>query len=169
VTRRGACAVLRRDQRGVLLLEAFIAFVPVMLLFTALCQTCDLFAHQFIVQRAAAAAARAAVVILPDDGARYDDPAQSSLNKLEGERKRAVEAAALSLLGASRQLALDTSQVAVRGRFQPGTRTDVELSVDYTCLMRGVPLLCGRSGKLRLSAAARLTYQGARYLYPERS
>ena len=155
------------DARGALLLEAFIAFVPVLLMFAALCQTCDLYAHQLIVQRAAAAAARAAAVILPDDGARYNDPAQRSLNKLQGERKLAIEAAALGLLRASRQFALETSAVEVSGRFQPGTRTEVELSVDYVCLMRGLPLLCGGSGKRRLSAAAQLTYQGARYRYPE--
>jgi len=159
---------LRADQRGALMLEALIAFVPVLLLCAAMCQTCDAYAHRLIVQRAAAAAARAAVVILPDDGARYGDPGQRAVNRLVGARKRAVEAAALSLLHASRQLSARSSQLEVTGSFQPGSATIVHLTVDYTCLLPGLPLICGRSGKLQLRASAQLTYQGARYRYQER-
>lgn len=159
---------LARDQRGGLMLEALIAFVPVLLLFVALCQTCDAYAHRLIVQRAAAAAVRAAVVILPDDGARYGDPRQREVNQLTGERKRAVEAAAQHMLGASSQFSTRSSQIDVSGSFQPGTQTAVQLEVDYHCIMPGLPMICGRDGTLRLRAAAQLTYQGARYRYPER-
>lgn len=159
---------LSHDQRGALMLEALIALTPVLALFVALCQTCDVYAHRLIVQRAAAAAARAAAVILPDDGARYDDPLQRSLNRLEGGRKRAVEDAAFGLLAASRQFAPGSARLNVTGRFQPGTPLQVELAVDYVCLMRGLPLVCGQRGQLRLRATASLTYQGARYRYPER-
>lgn len=150
------------------MLEALIALTPILLMFLAVCQTCDLYAHQLIVQRAAAAAARAAVVILPDDGARYGDPGQRSLNRLEGERKRAIEAAASGLLRASQRFAVEGSRVQVTGRFQPGTTTHVQLEVDYHCLLRALPLVCGTRGQLRLHAAAALTYQGARYLYRKR-
>jgi hypothetical protein len=162
------CNALQRDQRGGLMLEALIALTPVLLLFAAVCQTCDAYAHRLIVQRAAAAAVRAAVVILPDDGARYGDPGQRAVNRLVGERKRAVEAAALSLLHASPQLSANSSRLEVTGSFQLGSETKVQLSVDYTCLLPGLPLICGRSGKLQLQATAQLTYQGARYCYPER-
>lgn len=161
-------SALLHDQRGTLLLEAWIALVPVLLLCAAVCQTCDLYAHRLIVQRAAAAAARAAVVIVPDDGARYGDPAQHGVNRLTGERKRAVEAAARSLLSASTQLAAAGSKLAVTGSFQPGSQTHVQLDVEYTCLLRALPLVCGRDGTVRLRASAQLSYQGARYHYDAR-
>jgi len=156
---------LLHDQRGALMLEAFIAALPVLLLFVLLCQTSDLYVHQLIVQRAANAAARAAVVVLPDDGRRYGDPDNSLVDRYAGGRKHAVEQAARSVLRASPSLSASAATLELTGPFEPHTAAEARLSTEYTCLLGRVPLICGRGGKLRLSARARLTYQGAHYLY----
>jgi hypothetical protein len=158
-------SALFHAQRGSLMLESFVASVPVWLGFVLLCQVTDLYAHRLIVQRAAAAAARAAVVVLPDAGVHYGDPLDRSRDRFSGERKRAVTAAVTMLLSASSSFDPSTTQLELEGSFTPGSQATVRLSTQYSCVLSSVRLLCGLDGKMQLSAEARLAYQGATYSY----
>lgn len=157
---------LREDNRGTLFLEAFVASVPVFMLFVALCQLADLYVHRWIVQRAAAAAVRAAVVVLPDDGLRYGDPRDFERDRFVGARKREVEAAAWLVLDASPSFDHARTELQLSGDFEPDGHITAHLATRYQCLFRLMPLVCGTAGALQLEASARLRYQGARYQYP---
>jgi hypothetical protein len=149
---------MRGDTRGAVMLEALIAFVPILLGFTALCQLSDRFVHELIVGRAAAAAARAAIVILPDDGAHYADPHNLTLHRFSGARKTEIERAARAVLAASPSFS--NVAVAVSGEFKPGTLATAQVRADY----RG--LFSARAQQLNASVS--LPYQFATYHYASR-
>ena len=146
---------MRRDTRGAVMLEALIAFTPILLGFTFMCQLSDRFVHELIVGRAAAAAVRAAVVILPDDGAHYADPHNRTLHRFSGARKAEIERAAHAVLVASPSFSNVT--VSVSGRFRPDTLATARVDAEY----RG--LFAARMQ--RLNASVSLPYQFAAYLY----
>ena len=154
-----------RDQRGAIFIETVMALVPVLLMFALACQLIDFYVHELIAQRAAAAAVRAAVVVLPDAGVHYGDPDDRLLDRFAGERKRAVEAAALAVLLAYPRFAPLSVRLAVNGRVARGATLRLTLETDYRCVLPNVRLLCGFDRKMTLRAEARLAYQGARYAY----
>jgi hypothetical protein len=59
------------DERGAVYLEFLIAFMPVFLLFLAICQLALIAMAELVVRHAAYAAVRSAVVVLEDDPAHY--------------------------------------------------------------------------------------------------
>jgi len=63
--------VLRRDARGAVYVEFLIAFIPVFLLFLAVCQLIFLTAARLVVSHAAVVGARAAIVVLEDPANEY--------------------------------------------------------------------------------------------------
>ncbi len=65
-------AATGRDERGVVYLEFLLAFMPVFVLFLAVCQLSLLYTGALVVRHAAYAAARSAIVVLEDDPARYE-------------------------------------------------------------------------------------------------
>lgn len=160
-----ARAAKARDERGAIFVETVIALVPVLLMFALACQMIDFYVHELIAQRAAAAAVRAAVVVLPDAGVYYGDADDRLLDRFTGERKRAVEAAALAVLRASPSFQPHSLQLSVSGRGARGSTLGLTLAADYNCVLPNVRLLCGFDRKLTLRAEARLAYQGASYAY----
>lgn len=154
-----------QDQRGSLTLQTCIAVIPVLLFFVTLLQFSDLYAHQLMVTRAASAAVRAATVVLPDDGARYGDPDNRERDRPVGQRLSTVREAALGMLRASPSFDLQTTTLALTGTFRASSAIHAQLATDYHCLVGHLPLVCGRTGTLRLQAAASLNYQAAPYAY----
>jgi hypothetical protein len=149
---------MSRDTRGMVMLEALLAFLPILCGFTILCQLSDRYVHELIVSRAAAAAARAAVVILPDDGAHYADPKNRMLHRFSGARKVEIERAALAVLAASPSFS--NLEVAVSGDFRPDTLATARVRADYRGLF---------AARVRqLSASVSLPYHFAVYRYASR-
>jgi hypothetical protein len=66
-----ACLDIEDDQRGVVMIEFLIAFVPTFVLFLGVVQLALLSAARLVVQHAAVAGARSAVVVLDDDPRLY--------------------------------------------------------------------------------------------------
>lgn len=64
-------ALTIRDERGAVYVEFLIAFLPLFVLFLALCQIALLVAGKLVVRHAAFAAARSAIVVLDDEPAYY--------------------------------------------------------------------------------------------------
>jgi hypothetical protein len=60
-----------RDERGAVYVEFLLAFLPLFVLFLALCQIALLIAGKIVVRHAAFAAARSAIVVLDDEPAYY--------------------------------------------------------------------------------------------------
>jgi hypothetical protein len=69
------------DDRGVVYVEFIIAFLPMFLLFLAICQLALFAAAEAVVRHAAYSAVRSAVVILEDAPSRFDDAPRGSLSK----------------------------------------------------------------------------------------
>ena len=66
-----AALSLRRDERGAVYVEFLLAFLPIFLMFLAICQVAFLVAGRLVVNHAAFAGARSAIVVLEDDPQRY--------------------------------------------------------------------------------------------------
>lgn len=90
------------DQRGLVMLEFVIAFVPVFLLFLAVAQLALLGAAQLVVQHAAICGARSAAVVLDDDPRFYDHAPAGELDRppKDGPRLAAIRAAVHAPLAA---------------------------------------------------------------------
>jgi len=164
---RSNSSLLSQDERGSVMLESCVAFVPVFLGFLGLCHAIDSVTHDIIVRRAAAAAARAAVVVLPDDGVHYADPHNRAVHCFVGGRKAAIESAARAILRASPSFA-EQILVTVSGEFSAGSTLTAHVAADYTCLLGLLRPLCGVDGKRRFMASATLPYQFAAYSYGDR-
>jgi hypothetical protein len=67
-----AALSLPRDEQGAVYVEFLLAFLPVFLLFLAICQAAFLVAGKLVVNHAALVGARAAIVVLDDDPQHYD-------------------------------------------------------------------------------------------------
>ena len=64
---------LGRDERGAVYVEFLLAFLPIFLMFLAICQVAFLVAGRIVVNHAALAGARSAIVVLEDDPRYYAD------------------------------------------------------------------------------------------------
>lgn len=71
----------RPDERGVVYVEFLIAFLPLFLLFLALCQLALIGSAEAIVRHAAYSAIRCAIVTLEDDPDRFDNADRGSLTQ----------------------------------------------------------------------------------------
>lgn len=156
---------MMRDTRGTVVLEALVAFVPLLLLFLTLCQLADSYAHRLMVRRAASAAARAAVVVLPDDGDHYGDPEQHGVDRPTSARLTAIEQAARVILSASPSFPPARIAVRVTGSKRALGITTATVEAEYVCFLPAVSLICGRARTLQMSARASLPYQAAPYEY----
>ncbi|HVY28779.1 MAG TPA: TadE/TadG family type IV pilus assembly protein [Polyangiaceae bacterium] len=73
---RGSSA---RDSRGIVYVEFVFAFMPLLLMFLAICQVSMLTMGRLVVQHAALCGARAAIVVLEDDPKDYADAPRGNL------------------------------------------------------------------------------------------
>lgn len=87
----------RRRERGAVMVEFLIAFLPTFLLFLGLVQSGLLFTVRLVTQHAATTTARAAAVVIGDDPKRYDGEPAHQLTR-NGKRSKAVRNAALITL-----------------------------------------------------------------------
>lgn len=76
---RGRVRVLS-GERGAVYVEFLLAFVPVFLLFLAICQLALVNTAALVVRHSAYVAARSAIVVLEDDPERYDDAPRGRLS-----------------------------------------------------------------------------------------
>ncbi|HKY34864.1 MAG TPA: hypothetical protein VJN18_02890 [Polyangiaceae bacterium] len=74
-------AVTMRDERGAVYVEFLLAFLPLFVLFLALCQIALLVAGKVVVRHAAFAAARSAIVVLDDEPLYYGDAPRGVLSE----------------------------------------------------------------------------------------
>ena len=77
-------ARLRLGERGAVYVEFLIVFMPLFLLFLAVCQLALLAAARLVVQHAALSGARSAIVVLEDDPNRYGGAPRGSLSRRAG-------------------------------------------------------------------------------------
>lgn len=151
-------AALRRTQRGAVLIEFLVVFMPMALLFVGVWQVCELYAAQLVLARASSAAGRAASVVLPDNPDFYGGAPQ---DVLEGQRKADVELAAGMILAASphftKKFAVKVSNVPQRDFGS----IEVTVSAELDC--RGLRLLCPWADTLAISATSNHAYHGAGY------
>lgn len=71
---------MREDERGAVYVEFLLAFMPVFLMFLAICQLALINTAALVVRHAAYVAARSAIVVLEDDPERYDDAPRGRLS-----------------------------------------------------------------------------------------
>jgi Flp pilus assembly protein TadG len=148
---------LRRDTRGVVLVEYLVALLPVLTCALGMLQWVDLYAARLSLARAAAITARSAAVVLPDDPRRY---AGAPVNEFTGRRRVDVElSAALSLVDSRRFESVPKVQLSAARAHQALTAL---VSAEYRCVF--LPLMCGGSS-LELSAEAHSNYHGAMFTY----
>ncbi len=74
-------ASIWRDQRGVVLLEFLVAFVPIWILFLCVVQLAFIAHADLMVKHSADAAARSAAVVLPDDPNEYGGEPELSVSR----------------------------------------------------------------------------------------
>ena len=89
--------VARTSERGVVYVEFLIAFIPLFLLFLALCQLALVGAAEAVVRHAAYAAVRTAIVVLDDDPKKFDRADRGSLSQGRASRMRGLEDVASKL------------------------------------------------------------------------
>lgn len=75
-----------RDSRGVVYVEFVVAFMPLLLLFLAICQLSLLTMGRLVVQHSALCGARAAIVVLEDDPKDYANAPRGNLKDGEAAR-----------------------------------------------------------------------------------
>lgn len=97
-------AVTMRDERGAVYVEFLLAFLPLFVLFLALCQIALLVASKVVVRHAAFAAARSAIVVLDDEPQYYADAPRGVLSETKSVEPPTSSAAA-GLVGALSSLA----------------------------------------------------------------
>src|SRR5258708_36207326 len=88
------------DRRGAVYVEFLIAFLPVLVFFSALFQLGMVQIADLVTEHAAVVAARAAIVILPDDAIYYDDVPENNLSGKDNRRRSDIEEAARMALSA---------------------------------------------------------------------
>ena len=87
------------DSRGVVYIEFVLAFMPLLLMFLAICQVSMLTMGRLVVQHAALCGARAAIVVLEDDPKNYADAPRGNLK--DGAPTRASIEAIFEKVGVS--------------------------------------------------------------------
>jgi hypothetical protein len=122
-------ALSLRDERGAVYVEFLLAFLPLFVLFLALCQISLLVAGRLVVRHAALVGARAAIVVLDDDPVHYGGAARGVLS--EGAPQKPAEGSDGDLLSTMRELAAsfapsdDEDATAVSRPAQRGPRMQV--------------------------------------------
>ncbi len=113
---------------------------------------------------AAVCAARSASVVLADDPKSYDTPVGVGGGKRLAE---ITDAARMPLRTATptRDPALRVS--LDRSKYVQGDQVKVKVEFDFPCRVAVAKwIVCGTSGKLRMTEEAKMPYQGAGYAYP---
>ena len=111
---------LKEDQRGAVMVEFLIAFLPIFFSFWCILQSAGVYAGKLVVMHSAYLGARAAGVVLPDDPKNYGGAKEYSLT---GKRKTDIEKAVPDGFAGERQ------RPWRRGRYQdfwwqPGSERD---------------------------------------------
>ena len=120
---------LVREARGAVYVEFLVAFVPLFILFLAICQYALLMVGKLVVQHAASAAVRSAIVVLEDDPKHYGGAPRGHY---QGKSRPRSDAALLELLG---QQARASDRTSTRG----GARLQVIRSAAYAPLAAVAP------------------------------
>jgi hypothetical protein len=149
----------RLGQRGAVMVELLIAYIPVLFCFLAFWQLSELLVAQMVVARASSAAGRAAVVVFPDDPMFYAGEAK---NTLGGKRQGDVRLAAGMMLAASPHLGEDFEVLVGDLPEDVGV---VELTVVANFRCDRLRFVCGADGVVGLRATSSHTYHGAKYQY----
>jgi hypothetical protein len=105
-----------RDSRGVVYVEFVFAFMPLFVMFLAICQLSLLTIGRLVVQHAALCGARAAIVVLEDDPKDYADAPRGNLD--DGEATRGGIESMLQQFGLA-QVAPSPDVPATSGVFGP--------------------------------------------------
>lgn len=99
------------DERGVVYVEFLLAFIPLFLMFLAICQLALLAAAEAVVRHAAYSAVRSAVVVLEDTPKKFDHAPCGSLSKGDPEKVNGLDDL-ITVLGIG-----TSSDIADVGRF----------------------------------------------------
>jgi len=163
---------LARDTRGAIYVEFLIVFLPLFVFFMSLVQFSFVQVANLVTKHAAVQAARAAIVVLPDNPAYYGDV---PVNKVSGERKTVIEAAARGrLLAVSSGFPDFTIKFPSspggddsKTTFQMDDIVRVHLTYQYPCKIPiGARFVCNiLTQKKKLEAEAALPMQGAGWEY----
>jgi hypothetical protein len=154
---------LKEDERGAVMVEFLIAFLPIFFSFWCILQSAGVYSAKLVVMHSAYLGARAAGVVLADDPKNYGGAQQYSLS---GKRKDDIEKAVMMGLIANGSLQTTTADIKVSGTGRRGMAT-VDVSVRYRC---GLPVadkvVCGLGGSTTLKSTASFAIHGADYKYP---
>lgn len=162
---------LKDDQRGAVMVEFIIAFLPIFFCFWCILQSAGLYSAKLVVKHSAYLGARAAGVVLPDDPANYN---KAGMYEVTGERKDDIEKAVMlglvangSLMTPAAQIKIGDKQGNAKQSFARWQVATVDVEVPYRC---GLPVaqyvVCGFSGFRMLKAKASFAIHGADYTYP---
>jgi hypothetical protein len=160
--------------KGAIYVEFLIAFFPVFTMFVGLVQLADLYQANIIVNHAAQMTARAAAVVLHDDPQFYGND-DDSLGKPTGQRKEAIEHAAMLSLLASRSISeFKVSYPSTAGgsdNKDSYTRDDlvrVKVEATFQCRVPFVnKLVCSSKSIRTLKSEAAFPNQGMAYTYSQ--
>jgi anti-anti-sigma regulatory factor len=144
-------AALRRAQRGAVLLEFLVVFMPLVLLFVGVWQASEVYAAQLVLARASSAAGRAASVVFPDNPQFYGGAPQDSF---DGERKADVTLAAGLSLAASPHFTKDFSATLNAVPQREFGVVDVTVVAHLDC--HGLRILCPFAQPLEMSTRSAL-------------
>lgn len=152
----------RRAERGAVMVEFLIAYLPVLTAFLMFWQLGEVLVAQMIVERASSAAGRAAIVVLPDDPAFYE--AQDK-GRYDGARKREIRLAAGMILAASPHLSENFTVDVADIPAGDDTVGELEVKVEAEFRCKRLTWVCGADGLTVLGSSSRHTYHGAAYQY----
>ena len=154
---------LKDDERGAVMVEFLIAFLPIFFSFWCILQSAGLYSAKLVVMHSAYLGARGAGVVLADDPKNYGGEDQFAA---KGKRNDAIKKAVMRGLIANGSLQTTTADIKVSGTGRRGIAT-VEVSVRYRC---GLPVadkvVCGLGGSKVLKSKASFAIHGADYKYP---
>lgn len=157
---RARCATeLLSDERGAVLAELLLVYLPVLLAFFSFWQLSELLVGQLVVKRAASAAGRAAAVVLADDPAFYEG---DNSEAFAGLRRRDIELAAGLVLATSPHFtsSFTVSVDATPGGFEP---LRVSVAAEFRC--GALSAFCGTGSRRILRSEATHVRHGADYSY----
>lgn len=161
---------MRRDQRGAVMVEFIIAFMPMFLMFSGLLQLGLLQTADVITKHSAVVAARAAAVVLPDDPKFYGG---ATLNEASGQRLSDIQLAATIPLTAIDpdpvvQVSFPSTPTGTDNRttFAPYDTVITRVAYTYHCTIPiGNVLACGADRTRQIVGVAEMPNQGANFDY----
>jgi hypothetical protein len=151
---------LEADERGAVMVEHLITFVPVMYFFLSTLQLLDLLAADIVIKTAAQVAARSAAVILT---AHPDDFGGVGVNQFSGARASAVTRAASRVLAANSHFDRGSVRVEISNAAGNGP-VKALVRANYQCRAPFVNIVCGGSQR-ELRGAGTNAYFSAPYPY----